>query len=248
MSVASCLAVRVLLDRTTSLPQHVKPTSEIRFAQVPPRAVVVVVVGTVISLAERRQARARTGARARRAIFSFDLADPATYLAAERVERLPVAVHWQPAIVPTATPMPAAAATRRARELGLPMVWPERHPRPLAMPMRVAAYAAHQGRAAEFVLAATRLAFCGGFDLGEPAVFAEAVAAAGLDLGAALWAAGAEELDAQIHAAGRFLAEHGATSTPVVQVGRTLFAGEARLGEAAAALRGDGLVRTPAFR
>jgi 2-hydroxychromene-2-carboxylate isomerase len=205
-------------------------------------------VGTVISLAERRRARARRGARARRAVFSFDLADPATYLAAERVERLPVAVHWQPAIVPTAKPMSAAAAARRARELGLPLVWPERHPHELAMPMCVAAYAAHQGRAAEFVLAATRLAFCGGFDLEEPAVLAEAIAAAGLDLGVALWAAGAEELDAEIRAAGRFLAEHGATSTPVVQVGRMLFAGEARLAEAAAAMRGDGLVRTPAFR
>jgi len=205
-------------------------------------------VGTVISLAERRRARARGGARARRVTFYFDLADPATYLAAERVDRLPVAVHWQPATVATATPMSRATAVRRARELGLPVVWPQRQPAALAMPMRVAAYATRQGRGAEFVLAATRLAFCGGFDLQEPAVFAEAVAAAGLDLGGALWAASAGELDAEIRAAGRFLAGHGATALPVVQVGRTLLAGEARLAEAAAALRGDGLVRTPAFR
>jgi 2-hydroxychromene-2-carboxylate isomerase len=205
-------------------------------------------VGTVISLAERRRARARTGVRARRATFYFDLIDPATYLAAERVERLPVPVHWQPAVMPAATPMSTAVATRRARELGLPVVWPERPPQTPAMAMRVAAYATHQGRGAEFVLAATRLTYCGGFDLEDPAVFAEAVAAAGLELGGALWAAGAEELDAEMRAAGRFLAEHGARSTPVVQAGRTLFAGEARLAEAAAALRGDGLVRTPAFR
>jgi 2-hydroxychromene-2-carboxylate isomerase len=205
-------------------------------------------VGTVISLAERRRAHARTGVRARRATFYIDLADPATYLAAERVERLPVPVAWQPAVVPTATPMPAATAMRRARELGLPVVWPERHPRALPLAMRVAAYAARQGRGAEFVLAATRLSFCGGFDLEDPAVFAEAIAAGGLALDGALWAAGAEELDAEVRAAGRFLAEHGAASTPVVQAGRTLFAGEARLAEAAAALRGEGLVRTPAFR
>ena len=61
-------------------------------------------------------------------------------------------------------------------------------------------------------------------------------------------AAGAAELDGDIQAAGRFLAEHGATATPVVQVGRTLFAGEERLGQAAAALRGATIVRTPAFR
>jgi 2-hydroxychromene-2-carboxylate isomerase len=205
-------------------------------------------VGTVISLAERRRARARGRVRARRATFYFDLADPGTYLAAERIERLPVAVHWQPAVVPTATPMPVATATRRARELGLPVVWPERHPRALPMPMRVAAHAAHHGRGAEFVLAATRLAFCGGFDLEDPAVFAEAIAAAGLALDGALWAAGAEELDAEIRAAGRFLVQHGAPSTPVLQAGRTLFAGEDRLSEAAAALRGEGIVRTPAFR
>jgi 2-hydroxychromene-2-carboxylate isomerase len=205
-------------------------------------------VGTVISLADRRRARASTGVRARRATFYFDLADPGTYLAAERIERLPVPVTWLPAALPGATPMAVATAKRRARELGLPIVWPVRHPQSLPLAMRVAAYAVGQGRVAEYVLAATRLAFCGGFDIEDPAVFAEAVAAAGLELDAALWAAGADELDEEIDAAGRFLAEHGATAMPVVQVGRTLFAGEPRLAEATSALRGEGLVRTPAFR
>jgi 2-hydroxychromene-2-carboxylate isomerase len=244
--VASYLAVRVLLDREASLPEPVKLAGnfEPQLAQVQPAAGVWASVGTVISLAERRQARGR----ARRATVFFDLCDPATYLAAERVERLPVPVAWHPAVLPGGAPMPIAAATRRARELGLPLVVPERHPQPLPLAMRVAAFAAQQGRATEFVLAATRLAFCGGFDLEDPAVFAEAVAAAGLELDDALWAAGARELDAEIHAAGRFLAEHGATSMPVVQAGRAVFAGEARIAEAAAALRGDRPVRTPAFR
>ena len=205
-------------------------------------------MGTIISLDDRRCARARTAARARRATFSFDLADPATYFAAERVERLPVPLMWQPAILPGAVPGSAARMTLRARELGLPMIWPDRYPEPVPVAMRVAAHAGREGRGAAFVLAASRLAFCGGFDLEDPAVLAEAVAAAGLELDAALWAAGDAELDVEIHAAGRFLAERGATAMPVVQAGRTLFAGEARLADAAAALRGDGLVRTPAFR
>ena len=41
-------------------------------------------------------------------------------------------------------------------------------------------YAAQQGRGAAFVLAATRLAFCGGFDLDDLEILAEAAAAAGL--------------------------------------------------------------------
>jgi 2-hydroxychromene-2-carboxylate isomerase len=205
-------------------------------------------VGTVISLADRRPARGHPGGRPRRATFYFDLADPGTYLAAERVERLPVPVSWLPATLPGAIPTPVASAGRRARELGLPLVWPARHPEPLPLAMRVAACAARASRAAEFVLAATRLAFCGGFDLEDPAVLAEAAAAAGLELGAALRAAGADELDREIRAAGRFLAAHGATAMPVVQAGRTLFSGEHRLAEATALLRGDGLVRTSAFR
>lgn len=205
------------------------------------------VVGIVIELAEHRRARARAGVRTQRATFYFDLADPGTYLAAERVERLPVAVAWQPACLLHAAPMPGATATRRARELGLPFVWPERQRAELPKAMRVAAYAAREGRAAEFVLAATRLAFCGGFDLEDPAVFAEAVAAAGLTLDGALSAARAQELEDEIQAAGWFLAERGAAALPVVQVGRTLFSGEAHLPAAAAALRGDARVRTPAF-
>ena len=56
--------------------------------------------------------------------------------------------------------------------------------------MRVAAYAAEHDRGAAFTLAACRLAFCGGFDLEDPEVLAEAAAAAGLGLEESLRAAG----------------------------------------------------------
>ncbi len=163
-----------------------------QLAQVPGTTSVCENVGTVISLADRRRARARTGARNRRATFYFDLADPAD-VSCGRAGRAPAGARrlaagdparaparWPPA---TATP-PRARAGAADRVAGAP-------PEPLPRALRVAAHAARQGRGAEFVLAATRLAFCGGFDLEDPAVFAEAVAAAGLDLDAALWAAGA---------------------------------------------------------
>src|SRR4051812_37346121 len=119
MSVASCLAVRVRLDRPASLPEQGKSAGifERQLAQVLGTTRVCKNVGTVISLADRRRSRARSGVRARRATFYFDLADPGTYLAAERIERLAVPVAWQPATLPGAALMAVATATRRAREL-----------------------------------------------------------------------------------------------------------------------------------
>jgi len=58
--------------------------------------------------------------------------------------------------------------------------------------MRAAVHACDVDRGPAFVLAATRLAFCGGFDLDDPEVLAEAAAAAGLELDACLHAGGDE--------------------------------------------------------
>ena len=69
--------------------------------------------------------------------------------------------------------------------------------------MRAASYAAEQGRGAAFVLAAGRLAFCGGFDLDDPELLAEAAAAAGIDMEGWLHALGEVSRDGEIEAAGR---------------------------------------------
>ena len=61
--------------------------------------------------------------------------------------------------------------------------------RRVPMAMRVATYAAEQGRGAAFAIAAGRLAFCGGFDIEDPDMLAEAAAAAGLEVAEALDAA-----------------------------------------------------------
>jgi 2-hydroxychromene-2-carboxylate isomerase len=212
-------------------------------------------MGDLISLAERRAARAeaRTTAARPRVSFFFDLASPWTYLAAERVDRRFADVRWQPAIgeaLPRSRDVAAqrAAVEDRAGELHMPLVWPEADPVAGRSAMRVAALAAEHGRAAEFVLAASRLAFCGGYDVDDPEILAEAAAAADLGLEDCLHAAGELRRDGPMEQAALRLLAQGADALPVLLVGRTLFCGENRLPEAAAAVAGRRHARPPARR
>jgi 2-hydroxychromene-2-carboxylate isomerase len=215
-------------------------------------------MGDVIRLSERREALRRRDPgrwRARsRAEYFFDLACPFTYLAAERVERSFDEVAWRPAssdavcrasLVEDAT---CAASVRRAAEeraavLRLPLVWPERYPAAVPAAMRVASHAAEGGRGAAFVLAATRLAFCGGFDLDDPEILAEAAAAAGVVLDDTLQAARDEGRDGAIEEAGRALLAAGADRLPALRVGRALYWGEERVSEALTAARAARVAR-----
>jgi 2-hydroxychromene-2-carboxylate isomerase len=136
----------------------------------------------------------------------------------------------------------AATAVRRAAEeraatLRMPLVWPDRFPADGSAAMRVASLACEAGRGAGFVLAATRIAFCGGFDLDDPEILAEAAAAAGLVLDDCLRAARDEGRDGAIEAEGRALLAAGADRLPALKVGRALYWGERRVGEALYAAR-----------
>jgi 2-hydroxychromene-2-carboxylate isomerase len=214
----------------------------------------VLTLGELISLAERRAARAvaREPFARPRVSFFFDLASPWTYLAAERVDRLFAEVRWHPAV---ADALPAdrggeverRAAEQRAAELRLPLVWPEAWPTPGRSAMRVAALAAERGRAAPYVLAASRLAFCGGYDVDDPEILAEAAAAAGLGLEECLQAAGDLARDGRPEQAALRLLSQGADALPVLVVGRSLYCGEHRLAEAAAAT-GRGFTSPPSLR
>jgi 2-hydroxychromene-2-carboxylate isomerase len=213
-------------------------------------------MGIVVSLEARRRGRPeavdRASAERARTTFYFDLADPGTYLAAERVDRLFPGIDWCPA---SHAVLSAArgdgevaddAVAERAGALRMPLVWPDHHPEPRPAAMRVAAYAAEQGRGGPFVLAASRLAFCGGFDLDDPEVLAEAAAAAGLGLRDCLRAAGDPDRDADIQREAHRLLAAGADRLPVIRVGRLLFAGEERVSAAAAAWRDPAPVRARA--
>src|SRR4051794_12546762 len=175
------------------------------------------------------------------ALFSFDVSSPWTYLAAERVDRGFADVRWRPAADPTAAGggvgvgrRERVRAERRAAELGLPLVWPQGR-RAGRAATRIAVLAAAHGRGAAFALAAGRLAFCGGFDLDDPDVLAEAAAAATLELDAALAAARDAGADSVARHEGTRVADLGAAALPVLQLGRALFCGEHRIAEARAA-------------
>jgi 2-hydroxychromene-2-carboxylate isomerase len=186
-----------------------------------------------------RPARGAAGARTLRpsapVTFAFDLGSPWTYLAAERVERLFGDVLWRP--VPGTRRFDEserAIVELRARELRMPLVWPERVGTSGAA-MRVAMLAVELGCAPAFVLAMGRLAFCGGFDVDDPEILAEAAAAAGLGLEEALEAAGDRERDGELERDAALLASRCDGELPALSVGGHLFCGEHRIPEAVAA-------------
>ena len=197
-------------------------------------------MGELIVLAERLADRSRArGPEKAATAFFFDLACPFSYLAAERVERLLGEVQWIPAADRPVGHQAKLSSFRsraesRAAELRLPLVWPERFPVPVPGALRAAARAEQLGAGSRFALAAARLAFCGGFDLEDPEVLAEAAAAAGLTLDQCLAAVGDRALDRSLMATARGLRAQGAGRLPAVRVGGRLFDGERRLLEAAA--------------
>jgi 2-hydroxychromene-2-carboxylate isomerase len=179
--------------------------------------------------------------------FHFDLACPFSYLALEQVERRVPRVRWRPTISDAlhrgdpwaddaAGAAARAAAEHRARELRLPLSWPADHPRSVRGAMRTAHWAAELGRGGAFALAASRLAFCGGFDLNDPEVLAEAAAAAGVPLHGCLAAAGDVSRDGPLEQAGRRLLAAGADRLPAIRVGRVVHCGEAEVLAAATLL------------
>jgi 2-hydroxychromene-2-carboxylate isomerase len=209
-------------------------------------------MGEVIRLEERRRRRRTPVAEPAGpppVEFLFDLASPFTYLAAERVDRAFAAVAWVPvssralrggALVP-ADELDAVRelAEARAAQLRLPLAWPERWPAEVPEAMRVAHYAAERGRGAAFALRAARLAFGGGFDLGEPHMLAEAAVAAGLTMEEHEQARRDGRRDAAIQVAARRLLAARVHQLPALRVGSTVFAGEERVAEAAASARGQ---------
>lgn len=185
----------------------------------------------VIQLTRRRPGRAAPEAPGvGPTTLYFDLASPYTYLVAERVERRVGEAIWRPATLPMGAGAPvegvAAEAQRRAHALRMPLVWPERFPQRVPSAMRVATYAVEQGCGPAFAVAAGRLAFCGGFDLEDPDILAEAAAAAGIEVDGALAASREPRRDHQIGIAGRTVGHGGGSSLPALEHDRRLYCGE----------------------
>ncbi|HWF34613.1 MAG TPA: DsbA family protein [Solirubrobacteraceae bacterium] len=212
-------------------------------------------------LAEHRERRRRDSVPELAAdtpvAFYFDPCCPFSYLAAERVERHFSAVKWVPVAAsalesdePWSDPRVArllrTLAERRAAELRVPLVWPDHFPPSATPALRVAVHAVELGVGAAFALAASRLAFCGGFDLEDPVILAEAAAAAGIGIDACLRAIADPAHDEPLEANARGLMALGVTQLPAFRVGSRWFAGEASLSEASAWARLPMAATTPA--
>jgi 2-hydroxychromene-2-carboxylate isomerase len=184
--------------------------------------------------------------------FFFDLACPLSYLAAERVERTLADAQWVPvsaaALAGTAAALPSdelrEQAEHRARQLRLPLVWPERFPAQTPCALRAAVHAAELGAGAAFALAASRLAFCGGFDLDDPEMLAEAAAAAGVPLDDCLTAAGDPARERPLLAAAHRLRSRGVQRLPALELAPRIVQGESAV-FAALGLLGDGRRERP---
>jgi 2-hydroxychromene-2-carboxylate isomerase len=234
------------------------PNLSCDFRQFRPEPSFQVSMGTLIDLQERLADRSRPTRSARPAFF-FDLSCPYSYLVSERVERRLGAVDWIPAArsrlrgghQELGASQDREYAEQFAERLRLPLVWPERFPAEFPRALRAASYACETGAGSQFALAAARLAFCGGFDLEDPEVLAEAAAAACVPLDACLQQAGNPGRDAQLLATGDGLRRRGVQRLPGIRIGPRWFAGEHGLFAACATLRSpaaDATLRSPAER
>ncbi|MGH2888473.1 MAG: DsbA family protein [Solirubrobacteraceae bacterium] len=197
-------------------------------------------MGDLIHLDERRSRRAATAT-----VFFFDICCPLSYLVAERVERILGAVDWIPVegtlLCDRDRDDDAQLGVLRARvesyarELRLPLVWPDVHPAHPTRPpratraRRACTFACELGAGPAFALAASRLAFCGGFDLDDPETLAEAAAAAGVPLQPCLEAAGETWRDEELCDAALLLREYGVAQLPALRIEGRWLEGEAAL-------------------
>jgi 2-hydroxychromene-2-carboxylate isomerase len=181
--------------------------------------------------------------------FFFDVSDPLCYLAAEQVERSLGEMQWVAAngaaLGDRADEQAALReqAEARAHALRLPLVWPDTFPASTPCALRAAAFACEIGAGPQFALAASRLAFCGGFDLEDPEVLIEAAAAAGIPFDSCLDAAGECWRDEELAEIADRLREHGILELPAVTICGHWVAGDATLQRAravAADLHRDG--------
>src|SRR5947209_16429451 len=197
-------------------------------------------MGDVIILLERLAERSSSIGSSRSAFF-FDLACPFSYLTAERVERTLGDVDWVACSLPRErgepTPDVIARAERQALALGLPLVWPEVFPSGAPAALRAAAYASEMGAGPRFALAASRLAFCGGYDLEDRQILADAAEAADLPVDACLAAADDRARDVRLQATATRLGSCGVPRLPAIRIGRRWLWGEQMLSEARPLLR-----------
>src|SRR5947209_16121370 len=170
----------------------------------------------------------RLGPR-QRARFFFDLACPFSYLGIELAERVLGQVEWVPVSGEALRPTPPharrdgigalrAKAEAMANQFGTPMIWPETFPAQVPGALRAAVVAEELGAGGRFAAAASRLAFCGGFDLEDPVVLADAAGAAALEARDILLAAEDDVRDDELMLTALTLRERRVRRLPAIRL------------------------------
>jgi 2-hydroxychromene-2-carboxylate isomerase len=182
-------------------------------------------------------------------VFSFDLGSPYGYLAAERIAAgvLGVEPRWEPILLGAifryrgrgswsqtdAREGNVADIEARASRYGLPpIVWPDGWPGDGLAAMRAATWAADNGAAQRFALAAYREAFRTGavLTVDTLAAVADSVGLPGAQLATAI---ADPDLKATLRATTDAAYAAGVTGVPTVRVGDAVFYGDDQLERAA---------------
>lgn len=175
-------------------------------------------------------------------MFFYDLGSALCYLAAERVlSTLPVVPEWEPVLAADLGLVASGPDRReieeRAQALRLqPLRWPLRWPPDAREATLAATYAKRVGRAVAFSLAAYRQEFAAGRDLGDQSTVLIAGAACEMHPTALLKGIGLRSTADALRQANQRAREAEIPALPAIQFGDRLFAGEASLEGAAAAL------------
>jgi len=193
-------------------------------------------------------------------VFYYDLADPISYLAAERINgSLAVVAEWEPVLGARVGVAPApidrAAVEQQARDLGaLSFRWRPRGdfgghvaakggppggvPEPAngTTAALAATYAKQVGRVVAFSLAAFRQAFAGGHDLDDENTVLLAAAACELHPRAVLQAVSRAAIDEALERACDRARLRGVAELPAIEAGGSLFSGADAVEQAAEAI------------
>ncbi len=185
-------------------------------------------------------------------LFYFGAMSPYSWFAAERIGALLPQARWQGVLagavfkangrtswgLTEAREEGLAECEKRAAEHGLgPIRWPDPWPTSDLHVARAMVYADGVGSLAEYALAAMRLSFREGVDLGEMEAVLEAARRAGLDPDALREAIGSESVKQELRAVTDRALELGVFGVPTIVIGEELYWGDDTLERAAAAYR-----------
>ena len=187
-------------------------------------------------------AEAARAAAASEPVLYLDVGDPECLLAAERaLQIMPVATEWIPVHLGPPARIDAESLARTAAARGLqPLRLPAALPFDAEAANLAATYAKSTGRTVAFLQAALRQAYAGARDLSVVDNVLIAGSACELHPRALIKALGTSGTRRTLEAATALARERGVTRAPAVFALGRVFAGDAGLDEAAAALRAAG--------